>query len=637
MIRTDKKPHDHFVGPWIRGRMYPLYSLVSNNRSIFRSLTHKKKPEPYVLYDNENDRFYANDGWQLVYLSEDSRISALGGNGGGSSPAPSLDSVQKIHSGVSSLDDIENPGEGDIAIVSYPWENVDAEETINKGNFFKIEVNPNYTPSGEGDLFVQNNDTYDRYPISQLPIQGKADDNISFSVYRLVIVQHQEWYWYDESSEYAIDENIGNEEYGYWDGWSEESTYPEPNAVIIQQKKETERFEYSDGWKPYDGIQRVYREIDGFTFSDLNEGDIFEKQVIPAKFSEQAGFLYFDEDGREYTAFHNEESVFSGDFVIKFTDFDYGSISVSKKVGDEWVDVFSLEYGFSEDGSGDGYYLNDYVRDIQQYYRADELDINEYHVDYEEYFGDASKLKVTGNNIYHDNVYDGNFAYLPDPSAAYGVYYEKVNTGLYLRGQVEWESVLHRPIGVITSNDDAPDYSEPDGSIRLKDDDLVDAFLVGVSYRSGDHSDGLCIKLKDDEANAPVIRIGTAIEDQESEDGWSFGSLLLTGAYYMDVLVDGMYLEGFYWTDGDGHVIYPEIRNHGDFFTWGQLGIDDATQIFVDVQDTDSYEIVSIVANGGKIERFGDDWYPRIPYEGTSPGIISHSVSHQTTIPFCGV
>lgn len=83
MIRTDKKPKDHYEGRWEKGKKYSLFAVVDNNGTKFRSITAKPKPEPYVSYDSETGGFYANEGWVIAEMSEDSRISALGGNGGG--------------------------------------------------------------------------------------------------------------------------------------------------------------------------------------------------------------------------------------------------------------------------------------------------------------------------------------------------------------------------------------------------------------------------------------------------------------------------------------------------------------------------------------------------------------------------
>ena len=79
MKRVNKRPVDHFEGKWEKGKKYTLYAIVKNNGTLFRSLTPKEKAEPYVIYDSTNETFSANAGWEIVELSEDSRMSA-GGN-----------------------------------------------------------------------------------------------------------------------------------------------------------------------------------------------------------------------------------------------------------------------------------------------------------------------------------------------------------------------------------------------------------------------------------------------------------------------------------------------------------------------------------------------------------------------------
>ena len=81
MKRVNKRPVDHFEGKWRKDRKYTLYAIVVNNGTTFRSLTAKDKDEPYVIYDSENETFSANPGWEIVEMSEDSRLSAMGGNG----------------------------------------------------------------------------------------------------------------------------------------------------------------------------------------------------------------------------------------------------------------------------------------------------------------------------------------------------------------------------------------------------------------------------------------------------------------------------------------------------------------------------------------------------------------------------
>ena len=72
----NKKPVDHLEGKWERGKRYSLHAIVENNGSFFRSLTGKPKAEPYVTYDSASDSYSASDGWEIVYMSEDSRISS---------------------------------------------------------------------------------------------------------------------------------------------------------------------------------------------------------------------------------------------------------------------------------------------------------------------------------------------------------------------------------------------------------------------------------------------------------------------------------------------------------------------------------------------------------------------------------
>lgn len=80
------KPRKDWKGHWKSGRLYPLYAVVENNGTKFMSLTGKMKDEPYVIYDSENDQYVANEGWEIVESSADSRLTANGGGGGSSTP-----------------------------------------------------------------------------------------------------------------------------------------------------------------------------------------------------------------------------------------------------------------------------------------------------------------------------------------------------------------------------------------------------------------------------------------------------------------------------------------------------------------------------------------------------------------------
>lgn len=76
-------PRERWEGHWRRGRLYPLYAVVENNGSKFMSLTGKTKEEPYVIYNDETKMFSAPEGWVIKEMSADSRISSIGGAGGG--------------------------------------------------------------------------------------------------------------------------------------------------------------------------------------------------------------------------------------------------------------------------------------------------------------------------------------------------------------------------------------------------------------------------------------------------------------------------------------------------------------------------------------------------------------------------
>ena len=76
-------PKEHFEGRWKPGRLYPLYSVVVSNGSLFISQNGKMKEEPYVIYDVANREFKAPEGWKIKLMSADSRISAIGGNSEG--------------------------------------------------------------------------------------------------------------------------------------------------------------------------------------------------------------------------------------------------------------------------------------------------------------------------------------------------------------------------------------------------------------------------------------------------------------------------------------------------------------------------------------------------------------------------
>ncbi len=76
-------PKEHFEGRWKPGRLYPLYSVVVNNGTLFISQNAKMKEEPYVMYDATNREFLAPEGWKIKFMSADSRISALGGGSEG--------------------------------------------------------------------------------------------------------------------------------------------------------------------------------------------------------------------------------------------------------------------------------------------------------------------------------------------------------------------------------------------------------------------------------------------------------------------------------------------------------------------------------------------------------------------------
>ena len=115
MQRVNKRPVDHFEGKWEKGKKYTLYAIVKNNGTLFRSLTPKEKEEPYVSYDSTNETFSANAGWEIVEMSEDSRLSAMGGNGGGGSTA---DAVK--YTSQSLTDDQKSQARANIGAVASP-------------------------------------------------------------------------------------------------------------------------------------------------------------------------------------------------------------------------------------------------------------------------------------------------------------------------------------------------------------------------------------------------------------------------------------------------------------------------------------------------------------------------------------
>lgn len=86
--RISTTPKKTWQGHWKKGRLYPLYSVVENNGTFFLSKTGKAKDEPFVRYDEASDSFLANEGWDILQSSADSRISALGGGGGSGQPGP---------------------------------------------------------------------------------------------------------------------------------------------------------------------------------------------------------------------------------------------------------------------------------------------------------------------------------------------------------------------------------------------------------------------------------------------------------------------------------------------------------------------------------------------------------------------
>lgn len=120
MKRVNKRPVDHFEGKWEKGKKYTLYALVKNNGTLFRSLTPKEKDEPYVIYDSENETFSANPGWEIVEMSEDSRVTALGGGGeGGVTPEEVeemiKDKVDKVDGKDLSTNDYDNTEKNKVA------------------------------------------------------------------------------------------------------------------------------------------------------------------------------------------------------------------------------------------------------------------------------------------------------------------------------------------------------------------------------------------------------------------------------------------------------------------------------------------------------------------------------------------
>ena len=76
-------PREHFEGRWKPVRLYPLYSVVVNNGTLFISQNGKMKEEPYVIYDMGKQEFTAPEGWKIKLMSADRRISALGGSSAG--------------------------------------------------------------------------------------------------------------------------------------------------------------------------------------------------------------------------------------------------------------------------------------------------------------------------------------------------------------------------------------------------------------------------------------------------------------------------------------------------------------------------------------------------------------------------
>ena len=112
-------PKEHFEGRGKSGRMYPLYSVVVNNGTTFVSQNGKMKEEPYVIYDAEKEEFKAPDGWKIKEMSADSRVTALGGGGGGVTleEVEDLlsDKVDKVDGKGLSTNDYDNTEKGKVA------------------------------------------------------------------------------------------------------------------------------------------------------------------------------------------------------------------------------------------------------------------------------------------------------------------------------------------------------------------------------------------------------------------------------------------------------------------------------------------------------------------------------------------
>lgn len=165
-------PREHFEGRWKPGRLYPLYSVVVSNGTLFISQNGKMKEEPYVIYDVANQEFKAPEGWKIKLMSADSRISALGGGTeGGVSP----EDVERMISGkqdiIVDLDEIRR----------------DASSAYKKpgGGIPKSDLaTPVRNSLGKADTALQPNDVLDvvRFSAQSLTTAQKAQARANIGI-----------------------------------------------------------------------------------------------------------------------------------------------------------------------------------------------------------------------------------------------------------------------------------------------------------------------------------------------------------------------------------------------------------------------------------------------------------------------
>lgn len=293
-------------------------------------------PKNYVWVKNgvAYEYNYGTKSWEV------SNITLNRNTGGGN------DNSIKSYT-VNSLDELQNPQEGDIAVIDPEWDIVsllNGTYYIYPNKEYTIEINPDFT--AEENITINNLPYCNLYEITPeqlpeyLPITGKTDRyGLSFYVHSNV------WVWYDGVE---VPGEEGNTTYGYYSQVSPLKGSP----LIVKQRDAVKYYEFTGNtWvDKINGYQRVYREEDGYNEKELNPGDILVKKCargysqIPKWSGNTMGDGPFGED--VYLFLRNDSGFFGFANIVIYdqqTDVFLGKVVLNRTSSNGSIEVYNKD------------------------------------------------------------------------------------------------------------------------------------------------------------------------------------------------------------------------------------------------------------------------------------------------------